>query len=287
MSRFALVTYAGLPELGVHERQLQATLRTRGHSVDGCVWDDPQVAWHTYAAVIVRSCWDYHRRPTDFLAWVTRLEAERVVLWNSPATLRWNADKRYLLDLSAAGFRVVPTVLCEQGSSVDLAHTLATHGWKSAVFKPTIAATSYHTFRTDDLHLADAQTMLNQLLAERAMLIQPFVPQILAGEWSLIFFLGEYSHAILKRPAPGDFRSQDDFGGIAEARTPAPHLIVQAQQLVQSLDTLPLYARVDGVEVDGELVLMELELIEPGLFLTLDAHASERFADAIEQSVNT
>jgi glutathione synthase/RimK-type ligase-like ATP-grasp enzyme len=281
MMRVALVTYAGLPQLAADDRLLRRALRERGHRADAVVWDDPDVAWQDYDLIVVRSCWDYHLRPGAFLAWIARLEALGAPLWNPPGLLRWNLDKRYLLDLAARGVPVVPTVYLERGARADLAALLAERGWGEAVVKPAVAATAFHTWRTSAA--AEEQERFAALLAERSMLVQPLMPQIAGGEWSLLCFGGTYSHAVLKRPAPGDFRSQDDFGGTVEPREPPPGLVAQGMAMLAQLATLWLYARVDGLLVDGMFTLMELELIEPSLFLDAAPAVADQLAAACER----
>lgn len=279
--RVALVTYAGLPQLAADDRLLQRALRERGHRADAVVWDDPDAAWQAYDLIVVRSCWDYHLRPDVFLGWIARLEQLGAPLLNPPALLRWNLNKRYLLDLAARGVPVVPTVYLERGTTADLAALLAERGWGEAVVKPAIAATAFHTWRTSAA--AGEQKRFAALLAERSMLVQPLMPQIADGEWSLLCFGGTYNHAVLKRPAPGDFRSQDDFGGTVEPREPPPGLVAQSMTVLAQLDTPWLYARVDGLLVDGVFTLMELELIEPSLFLDVAPTAAEQLAVVCER----
>lgn len=274
----ALATCAELPQLAADDQLLQAALTRRGHQANAAVWDDPAVDWASYDAVIVRSCWDYHRRPDDFLVWIDRLDELGVHLWNPPALLRWNIDKGYLLELKARGVPVVPTVYLERGSPADLAALMNTHGWVEAVVKPAVGATSFHTWRTSAPTAAADQGRLAALLATRALLVQPLMPQIAEGEWSLLFFGGAWSHTVLKRPAPGDFRSQDDFGGTAERREPPPGVAAQARAILATLHEPWLYARVDGLLVNGVFTLMELELIEPSLFLGLAPGAADRLA---------
>jgi glutathione synthase/RimK-type ligase-like ATP-grasp enzyme len=283
MMHVALVTYAGLPQLAADDRLLQRALRERGHRADAVVWDDPTVEWGHYDLIVIRSCWDYHLRPDAFLAWISHLEGLGVLLGNPPGLLRWNLDKRYLLDLMARGVSVVPTVYLEQGKRADLAALLAERGWGDAVVKPAIAATAFHTWRTSAAAASGAQGRLAALLAERSVLVQPLMPQIVGGEWSLLYVAGVYSHAVLKRPAPGDFRSQDDFGGTVEPREPPTGLAAQGMAVLALLDTPWLYARVDGLLVEGAFTLMELELIEPSLFLDAAPLAVDRLAVACEQ----
>ncbi|MCU0492069.1 MAG: hypothetical protein MUD01_10795 [Chloroflexaceae bacterium] len=279
----ALATYSELPLLSSGDRLLQAALRQRGHRADAAIWDDQTITWQAYDAVVIRSCWDYHRRPEDFRTWIDRLENQGVALWNPPAMLRWNLDKRYLLDLAAGGVPVVPTLHLERGSNADLRALLLNQGWDEAVVKPTIAATSFHTWRTGGAIAERDQQRLTDMLAERSLLVQPLMPQIAEGEWSLLFFGGAWSHAVLKRPAPGDFRSQGDFGGTAERREPPSGLIEQAEAILNTLTSPWLYARVDGLLVNDIFTLMELELIEPSLFLTLAPGAAEQLALACER----
>jgi glutathione synthase/RimK-type ligase-like ATP-grasp enzyme len=278
----ALVTYAGLPQLAADDRLLQRALRERGHRAEAVVWDDPDVAWHAYDQIVVRSCWDYHLRSGAFLAWIARLEHLGAPLWNPPALLRWNLDKRYLLDLAARGVPVVPTVYLERGTRADLAALLAERGWGEAVVKPAVAATAFHTWRTSAGMAHGEQGRLAALLAERSVLVQPLMPQIADGEWSLLCFGGRYIHAVLKRPAPGDFRSQDDFGGTVEPREPPQGLVAQSTAVLAQLELPWLYARVDGLLVNGVFTLMELELIEPSLFLDVTPTAAEQLAVACE-----
>jgi glutathione synthase/RimK-type ligase-like ATP-grasp enzyme len=280
--QIALATYRGLPQLAPDDQLLQCALTERGHRADVVVWDDPDVQWEYYDLIVVRSCWDYHLRPNSFLTWIARLEVLGAPLWNPPALLRWNLDKHYLLDLAARGVPVVPTAYLERATMPDLAVLLAERGWSEAVVKPAVAATAFHTWRTSAATAHRAQGRLAALLAERSVLVQPLIPQIADGEWSLLFFASTYSHAVLKRPAPGDFRSQDEFGGTVELREPPPGLVTQGMAVLGQLDTPWLYARVDGLLVGGVFTLMELELIEPSLFLGLAPLAADQLAVVCE-----
>lgn len=278
-----IATYQHLAQLASDDQHFVAALRQRGHTADALVWDDPRVVWQRYDAIVVRSCWDYHTRPAEFLAWIDRLELLGVPLWNPPTLLRWNHQKRYLLDLAARGVTIVPTVYLERGAHADLAQLIARHQWHAAVVKPAIAATAFHTWQTSTSRAVGDQARFAELLAERDLLVQPLMPQIQDGEWSLLFFGGQFSHAVLKRPAPGDFRSQDDFGGTAERHDPPPDMVAQAAGLLETIDELWLYARVDGLMVGSTFTLMELELIEPSLFFSFAASSAEMMAIALER----
>jgi hypothetical protein len=284
LQRIALATYAQLPGLNTDDGLLIPALRALGFAASPAVWDAPDVCWDEFAAVVVRSCWDYHRRLPEFRAWIAGLERARVALCNPPELLRWNSHKSYLRDLAAAGVPVVPTqwLVGGGGDRPGLAALLSARGWRDAVVKPAVSASAFGTWRTSP-RIADAdQSRLDALLDRGDVLLQPFVPEVHdPGEWSLVFFGRRFSHAVLKRPAGDDYRVQWEFGGTASAAAPPQRLIADAERVLGAVPGNVTYARVDGVERDGRLVLMELELIEPHLFLALDPGAAARLARAI------
>ena len=283
--RIAFATYSTLPGLNDDDRLLIPALEERGITAAPAVWDSPDVCWEDLAGVLVRSCWDYHRRLPEFLAWIARLERLGIPLWNAAAVLRWNSHKAYLRDLAARGVPVVPTRWLWRGSErTDLAALLQREGWREAVVKPAVSASATGTCRTSAGEAAAGQGRLDELVRAGDVMVQPFVPEVAdPGEWSLVFLGGRFSHAVLKRPATGDYRVQWEFGGSARAATPPGHLIAAAERVLAAAPAPTLYARVDGVERDGGLLLMELELIEPHLFLGWDAGAAGRLAAALAQ----
>ncbi|HEX6903674.1 MAG TPA: hypothetical protein VF789_28450 [Thermoanaerobaculia bacterium] len=280
--RIAFVTHAGLPGLAADDRLAVEELVRRGAEVAPAVWDDPGVQWSGFDSVVLRSTWDYHLKLSSFLDWLDRLEGEGVPLWNPAAVVRANLDKGYLVDLADSGVPVVSTVRVEKGSAPNLASLLDERGWTDVVIKPAVSASAFRTWRTSRSQAAAEQSTFEELLVSSAALVQPFLPEIQTrGEWSIMFLGGEYSHAVLKRPREGDFRVQEHLGGWSEPEAPGPRLIAQARAAVETIPGPWLYARVDGVETDAGLLLMELELTEPSLFLGTDPKAPARFAEAI------
>jgi glutathione synthase/RimK-type ligase-like ATP-grasp enzyme len=167
---------------------------------------------------------------------------------------------------------------------------LAGANWSDAVVKPTISAYAYETWRVQAGGLTTADEARFRLLGARpgGAMVQRFVTELARdGEWSLMFLAGAFSHAVLKQPGTGDFRVQEAHGGTAERRTPPPRIVATARSILDSVPGRLLYARVDGVEVDGRFVLGELELLEPSLFLGTDSGAPERFAAAIQGALCT
>ena len=280
MPRIALATSEKFVSLTDDDRLLIEPLRSRGFAAEPAVWSDPDVTWSGCDAVLLRSCWDYHLRLADFLAWIGGLEKAGVRLWNPPEMVRWNANKIYLRDLESRGIPIVPTFWPEE--RVSLPQQLRSLGWDRAVIKPRVSATAHRTMLVSADHAADAQSLADELLAGPGVMVQQFMDGIRTnGEWSLIFFSGEFSHAVIKIPRAGDFRAQHDFGGSEETAEAPREIQEAAARAVAALDPAPLYARVDGVESGGRFLLMELELIEPALFLGFTRDAAHRFAESV------
>jgi glutathione synthase/RimK-type ligase-like ATP-grasp enzyme len=287
--RVAFVTYSGLPGLSADDQPLVPALETRGVAAEAAAWDDPAVAWDAYDALVIRSTWNYHTAFTDFTAWIARVESLGVPTWNPPEVLRWNASKTYLRDLAARGIDVVPTRWVERGSEATISAVLTEAGWPDAVVKPAISASAYETWRVAaDRVTPDVESRFRDLTRRGDVMVQPFLTELARdGEWSLMFIGGEYSHAVLKRPRAGDFRVQHEHGGSVESRDVPAHLVDAAHAAVESARSPLLYARVDGCEIDSRFVLMELELLEPSLFLGSAPGAAERFAEAMVELLGT
>jgi glutathione synthase/RimK-type ligase-like ATP-grasp enzyme len=281
VTRVALVTCRAYPQLAEDDRLLRDALMDRGVAAEPVVWDEAAVEWAGFDAVVIRSTWDYHLQAEAFDAWISGLERSGVPLWNPPEVLRWNSRKTYLRELETAGIPTVPTRFIEQGGA-PLASVLRETGWDEVVVKPVVSASAYETWRASRATLAQDAARYARLVAEGAVMVQPFLSGIMTdGEWSLCFFAGRYSHAVLKRPRPGDFRVQADHGGEYTSAQASRQLVAEAEAALRAAGRPTLYARVDGCVMDGTFRLMELELLEPGLFLATDTGAADRFADAV------
>lgn len=284
MKRAAFVTCQHLPTIVDDDTRAAMVLRDRGVAVEGVPWDTPDADWPAYDAVVVRSAWDYHAHPQRYDAWLRARAADGTRLWNRPADILTNMDKRYLLAFERAGVPIVPTVHLPAASGRVLADEMRAHGLTRAVVKPAISANAAGTWLTTGDVEAD-QARFEEQAASADLLLQPFLEEIAAeGEWSLMFFNGVFSHAVLKRPAAGEFRVQEDFGGGASRIDASPTLIADAQAVLEAAGGPFLYARVDGIRRGVHFLLMELEINEPTLFLHLAPDAAERFARAIQVS---
>jgi glutathione synthase/RimK-type ligase-like ATP-grasp enzyme len=282
LKRVALVTCRELPGLPQDDRPLVDELRRFGISATAEIWDDAAVKWTSFDALVLRSTWDYHLRPAEFLAWVAARAAGGAALWNPAPLVLWNSHKFYLRDLGSRGIPVAPTRFLTAGSPAKLADVLDDERWTRAVVKPAVSATAHRTLVVARDGAENRDRELRALLSDGDALVQKYLPEIeTKGEWSFVFLDGAFSHAVRKRPAPGDFRVQTEFGGTVEPGPAPPALVGEAGRVVDAIDSPWLYARVDGVESEGRLLLMELELVEPTLYLSSAANAARRLAAAI------
>ncbi len=282
--RVALVTSEAFPNLFEDDLLLARALEEIGIASRPTVWSDESVDWLAYDALVIRSPWDYFERAAEFRAWLDARIASEVRMCNAGEILDWNFDKRYLDDLAAAGVSLVPTIVVPRGETPDVAALASARGWDDIVVKPTISGGAYctHRFRVDAA--AAYKDEIARILEDRGLLIQPFLPEILTdGELSLLFFDGVFSHAVCKRPKDGDYRVQFQFGGTSDAVEVRAEWIEGARACIAAAPALPVYARVDGVVQEGKFLLMELEVFEPLLFLSLHPEAAARFARAIQR----
>lgn len=225
LTRVAFVTCSRLPELSRDDRIAAEALGARGFDVRPAVWDDAGVDWQSFAAVVLRSCWDYHLDPVRFAAWLERLDELGCNAWNPAGLARWNHDKLYLETLRRRGLPVVPTVFLDRGDEADPADLRARLGCEELVVKPRVGLTAHGVWRTSRDRAASDAGRLRAALDENGVLVQPLIEEVvLRGEWSLVYVGGAASHAVLKRARPGDFRVQHEWGGTETPGTPPAHL---------------------------------------------------------------
>lgn len=262
--RVALATSAVLPRPDADLPILVDAFRRAGVDATVVVWDDPAVVWRSFDAVVVRSTWDYLAKLDAFVRWID--STSRVTrLVNSAATLRWNLDKRYLFDLAAQGVDIISTTLVERGSMADWPALFGRHG--ELVLKPAISAGSFATVRIAAGDRAAAERHIDEH-AGRDFLVQPLVPSVVArGETNIVCFGGRPTLAVRKGARwSGDL---EQSRGLVEPTEAELSLVERALGAVSSLGLgTPAYARVDIASGDdGRPLLMELELLEPSLFL--------------------
>lgn len=273
---------------------LARALRAAGVRAEICVWDDASVPWRDFACAVVRTPWDYHTQRERFLAWAAQTP---IPLFNDSKMLRWNTDKRYLSELSALGVPIVPTEFvgnAQQSSPPKLSDIAAQRGWKDVVVKPCVSASADRTSLVSAAQLSQKQTQADfeALVADCGdVMVQPFVQSIrTAGELSLIFIGGRFTHSARKRPAAAadSFCVQEHLGGstVLEPNPPEGAMRLAERVLAAQFEVLhekPLYARVDMFYNDDDaakepFLLSELEITEPSLYHNLCPHSAELFA---------
>ena len=266
----------------LEDELLMNALREKELNVQRKAWSDKLVDWSETSYILFRSTWDYFNRYDEFSAWLDDVSTKTTLL-NSAKTIRWNIDKHYLNDLKEKGINVVETYFLEQGKSFKLISHMNALNIKKAILKPAISGAARHTYKINIDSADDYNSILTERLKEESMMLQPFQEDIVKnGELSLIIIGGVYTHAVRKIVKKGDFRVQDDHGGIAIAEIPTKAEIKFAEKVIAACDEQPLYARVDIInDNDGNLALMELELIEPELFFRFYKPATELLANEI------
>jgi glutathione synthase/RimK-type ligase-like ATP-grasp enzyme len=275
-----VATCAGIPRLDPDDRLLLNALRARGLTAEAAVWSDPSVDWSAARLCLLRSTWDYPKHYDRFFEWLEALERVTTIR-NALQLVRWNSHKGYLLDLARAGIPIIQTAWVSRGERVDLLTLLAERGWSEAVVKPARGSAALDVLRVSLEESARGQAHLARLLREQDVLVQPYMRAVESyPERSLVFIGGAFSHAVSKRP----FDTKLAIGD-ASARlvTPTAAERAVAARAMESLPgDAPLYGRVDIFRAgDGELVVNEVELIEPALYLGAYLPAAGAFADAI------
>jgi glutathione synthase/RimK-type ligase-like ATP-grasp enzyme len=279
--QIAFVTAAQMPKPDIETRLLVEELAGLGISAIVVAWTDP-IEWSTIPLVVLRSPWDYVDRFTEFLDWAKQVDAATRLI-NRYEVVRWNAHKSYLLDLQRNGVPVVPMKLLPAKSKINSLGELVDAD--EIVVKPAVGIGAMGAMRgkADDPAVA---SHVCTLLDAGDVLVQPFVPSIATtGEASLIYFAGAFSHAIRKQPAAGDYRVQDHHGGTVHEYEPTSRERHVAAAALAAIPGTTLYARFDLVEWRGEPVLMELELIEPELFLRFSRQSVTEFARHLREAL--
>lgn len=255
-----------------------------GWTVEEVEWRS-SVDWNRFDAVYVCAPWDYTEHMDEFKTVLAAIDESRAMLCNDLSIILWNLEKTYLCDIEARGDDIIPSAWYDGFDADDMPGFFNEHGTERVVIKPIVGANARDTFVLSDPVDAETTRTLAKAYAGRKFFVQPFMENVQTeGEYSLFFFNGAYSHAVLKTPKAGDFRVQEEHGADINVAQPSPELLRVAHAVFSHIEPLPVYGRGDWVRgPDGRFLLMELELIEPSLYLSTDSGAAARFAAALDQ----
>jgi glutathione synthase/RimK-type ligase-like ATP-grasp enzyme len=255
-------------------------LKDNNIKTEAVIWTETSVP-SGLDAVIVRSPWDYYHRHTEFLDWFKNNSVSGTPFYNSSKTVIKNYNKIYLRELMELGVKIPETAFIERGGSFDLNRYFREGGGSKLVIKPLVSGGAHKTTVVTAENLSASQKELNEIISETGGMVQEFLPQIHDGELSFLFFNGKYSHTAIKIPAAGDFRVQNYYGGVYKKYPDDRKLIAEASEILRISGEDTLYARVDGLVINGKFNLIELEIFEPALFLHTDESAAVNFGKAI------
>ncbi|MFN0035148.1 MAG: RimK family alpha-L-glutamate ligase [Saprospiraceae bacterium] len=259
-----------------------AALERHGLKVMRLDWATPHFDWASTRLAVFRTTWDYFDKIGQFLPWLDHV-ATQTALLNPYPIVRWNIDKHYLLDLQNRGIHIIPTHIVERGQACNLAQQMTRFDTPELIIKPCVAGTARHAYRVNRENLEELQAIFNALVAEEAMLVQPFQRSVMErGEVSVVVIGGVARHAVLKVAKPGDFRVHDDFGGSVHAYEPTLAERELAERACASCSPLPAYARVDLIlDNEGQPAISEFEVVEPELFFRFNPEAAGLLAEEI------
>jgi glutathione synthase/RimK-type ligase-like ATP-grasp enzyme len=284
MLRSAFLTLDDSTGFVIDDELAYAPLADLGWRVETISWRTPSCDWRAYDAVVIRSTWDYITDPDAFLTVLAEIERAGTPLFNALDLVRWNIRKTYLRDLAQRGVPVVPTIWRKRLVPGEVPALIKEIGADEVVIKPVIGLNAHGVFRVNARDARQQSNELNAHYATREFMVQPFLSHVVSeGEFSLSYFNGKLSHTILKTPRAHDFRVQEEHGGVVRLVQAEPELLTAGEIALRALDSVPLYARADFVRANDNngFWLMELELIEPSLYLRMDTEAPGRFALAL------
>lgn len=281
--RICFLSCKDLTGFVVDDHHLREVFVSRGDEIFEASWDS-DTDWSKFDVVLIRTTWDYSKRLPEFLEALEKIESSGAKLLNSLEIVKWNARKSYLQELQDQGLSTIPTVFHKGVTKGFLNDAFEVFSSSTLVVKPLVGAGSDRTFVvTTDIETEEL-TQIQEEIGDDDVMVQPFIAEITSqGEISLHFFNGELSHSIRKTPKQGDFRVQEEFGGLIELITPPDETIEIAKHALSYLSQTPLYARVDLVTDNKKWMLIELELIEPALYFRMDPASPKRFVDAFDR----
>ncbi len=286
MKKIGFITCLEDKELIPYDREVVLRLKSKGIFAEGLVWDDTAVDWANYDMLVFRTCWDYYQKYNEFLQFLDKLSKLGNQIWNPIQIVKKNSHKFYLKELKNCGCEIVPTVCINKGAEVDLKLIAYENNWEEIIVKPAVAVGAFN-LRRCKIETLKNPCQIASLAKVSDVLVQKYMPEIETdGEWSLVFFDGEFSHSITKFPRQGDFRIHNFYGGKYYKSSPSPEILKQAQRVARLFSDECLYIRIDGIVSNNKLFVMEVEMIEPDLYLNIVPDAMPTWIELLQRKLN-
>jgi glutathione synthase/RimK-type ligase-like ATP-grasp enzyme len=280
--KIGFVTTAEWPAMMPYDLHARQILMEKQIGVEILSWEDfdeenvNQLA--DFDLIVIRTTWNYYKQIQAFKNFLDLVEKSGVKVYNPVKLIKWNMDKKYLQELQSDGFDIIPTIFVFNGEEDSFEQAVA-RGWKQIVLKPMISAGSYDTFVIDADDPKRFYELKNKFYVNRPYLLQEFLPEIVTGEISTLHFANGYGYSVNKVPKTGDYRVQFQYGGIYHLQEVDPVIENISSRLAEKLGHSTLYRRLDGIWKNGKFLIMELELIEPDLYLNMSQDALNQWVD--------
>ena len=277
----ALLTINDLTNFKCYDNLIFRPLKNAGWDCDLVSWESLDIDWDQYKAVIIRSTWNYQEKYHSFIQVLNDITTSNAFLYNPIDIVKWNINKRYLKDLEEKNIQIVPSKWFTTFDSKEILNSFVNFKSKRLIIKPCISANADLTYILEQNSSIEILSKLKNDFKNKEFIIQPFIENIKSeGEYSLIFFGNILSHVLLKIPRTGDFRVQEEHGGILKSiLNPEIDLIKFGFKVIKNLPKPCLYSRVDVVRFENKFLLMEVELIEPSLYFNMDLKSAQKFVE--------
>ena len=284
-SKCALLTISDLSNFQSYDNLIVKPFKNLGWECEFIPWDSNSINWDDYEAVIIRSTWDYQQKEKLFFKTLQSIEASTATLYNSLDTVKWNINKRYLLELERKNISIIPTKFYDSFDFDIVSQLFSFFNENKLIIKPCVSANADDTFILEQNKMENLKSVLKNTFSQKNFLVQPFIKNIKSeGEYSLIYFGNRLSHVLLKTPKNGDFRVQEEHGGsLKKINKPESSLIDFGNKVMQTIPYQCLYSRVDVVRDSNNYLLMEVELIEPSLYFNMDLKSPQIFAEVFNK----
>ena len=281
----ALLTIEDLSNFESYDDLLIDPLKLLGWECIFVPWESKSVDWDDFDAVIIRSTWDYQQKENLFFKTLAKISKSKAKLYNSLSVIKWNINKNYLKDLEDKNIPIIPTKFFDVFDYKNVKKCFLSFETNKLIIKPSVSANADDTFILKESLIDHNRVLLLNTFKNKDYLVQPFIENIkIEGEYSLIFFGDVLSHVILKTPKTGDFRVQEEHGGrLQSINLPEKSLVDFGLKVIKNLPMACLYSRIDVVRDNNQLLLMEVELIEPSLYFNMNSESAIKFAKVFDK----